>query len=67
MLWYAQFKSEQQQQIMTENKDTRTTPRELATLICTLAILVAGILFQSTPLAAQQGAKPTTVVLVRHA
>lgn len=52
---------------MTKNKDIRPTPRGLALLLSAVAILVAGIPFQSTPIAAQQGAQPTTVILVRHA
>jgi broad specificity phosphatase PhoE len=52
---------------MTKNKDSRSTSRGPAILIFSVAILVAGILFQSIALAAQQAAQPTTVILVRHA
>lgn len=52
---------------MTKNKDIRPARRRLAILLSSVAILVAGILLQPTPLAAQQPAPPTTVILVRHA
>ena len=52
---------------MTKNKDSRSTPRGLTILIFMVAILIAGIIAQSAPLAAHQAGQPTIVILVRHA